>query len=168
MAKTMRNVVITAVLLIALAGAACALVVTGGCSNAFSFLGSANPFAGAQVAATNALIDQSGIKTRIESELYAHVDQLSQETGIPTDVLNAGIESLAIQDWEAVEKPANATETANFSVNADGTPVNITTYDDTSIVTVKAYGIEATLGIPESAQQYSEYLPYLEYLQQMQ
>ncbi len=165
MAKTMRNVVIAAILMIVIAGGACALVVTGGCSSAFNFLGTSNPFSGAQVAAQNTLIDQLGVKDRIESELYSHVNEISEATGIPAPVLNAGIAQLDIQDWEAVEKPANAKETSNFTVDADGTPVSVTTYDDTSIVTVEAYGQEVTLGIPESAQTYSDFLPYLQYLQ---
>ena len=168
MAKTMRNVVITAILLIAVAAGACALVLTGGCSKVFGFLGSSNPFAGAQVAATNAIIDQAGVKDRVESELYGHAEQISAKTGIPVEVVNAGIASLDIQNWEAVEKPAGVTETANFTVEADGTPISVTTYDQTDIVTIGVFGQEVTMAIPDSAQAYSDYLPYLQYLAAMQ
>ncbi len=168
MVKTMRNVVITAILLIVVAIGASALVMTGGCSKAFSFLGSANPFAGAQVAATNALIDQSGVKDRVESELYSHANLISEKTGLPVEAVNAGIASLDVQNWEAVEKPTGVTETANFTVEAEGTPISVTTYDNTGIVTVEVYGQEVTLAVPESAQAYSEYLPYLQYVAAMQ
>ena len=81
----------------------------------------------------------------------------------PVEVLNAGIDDLAIQEWEAVEKPANAVATGSYSVDAAGTQVGITTYDDTSIVGVSAYGIDATLGVPESAQPYTALIPLLDY-----
>ena len=163
MAKTMRNVVITAILLIAAAGVACAMVLTGGCSKAFSFLGGANPFADAQAAATNAVIDQSGIKDRIENELHAQAQQIADDYGIPIEVLNAGIDDLAIQDWKAVEKPEGVTETGRYEVNADGTAIGITTYNDSSIVGVNAYGLETTLSVPESAQPYASLIPLLEF-----
>lgn len=163
MAKTMRNVVITAILLIAIAIGASALVLTGGCTAAFSFLGNANPFSGAQVAATNLAIDQLGIKDRINSELHARAQQAADEYGIPIEVLNAGIDDLAIQDWEAVEKPAGVVETGNYKVDANGTSVGITTYDDASVVGVSAYGIDTTLAVPESAQPYTSLIPLLDY-----
>lgn len=166
MARTMRNIVLTAILLIALAAAACALVLTGGCSNAnLPSLDKLNPFESAKATAANAIIDSSGIKDRVESELHAHADDIAAQAGIPVAAVNEGIEDLAVQDWQAVEKPASATETASYSIEADGTPVDITTYDDESIVTVEAYGQEVTLEVPESARQFAEYLPLLEHLQ---
>lgn len=166
MARTMRNIVLTAILLIALAAAACGLVLTGGFSNVnLPSLGDLNPFAGAKATATNALIESSGIKDRVDSELRAHADDIAAQTGVPIEMVNAGIDELAVQDWQATEKPATAVETATYSVEADGTPVDITTYDDESIVTVEAYGQEVTLAVPESAQQFADYLPLLESLQ---
>lgn len=161
MAKTMRNVVITAILLIVIAGFACWMVLTGGCSNIA--IGEFKPFSGAQVAATNTLIDVSGIKDRIETELYAQANRVSEQYGIPVEVLNGAIEDLAIQEWEAVEKPDNATEKGSYTVDANGTQVGITTYDDPSIVGVEAYGLETTLGVPESAQPYTALIDLLEY-----
>ncbi len=160
MAKTMRNVVITAILLIAIAGAACWLVLTGGCSNLA--LGDFKPFAGAQVAATNTLIDVSGVKDRIDSELRSRAQQVSDTYGIPVEIMDAAIDDLAIQEWKAVEKPETVKETGTYSVDANGTEIGITTYDDTGYVGVDAYGIEATLGVPESAQPYVELIPLLE------
>lgn len=166
MARTMRNIVLTAILLIALAAAACGLVLTGGFGNVgLPSLGDLNPFAGAKATATNALIESSGIKDRVDSELRAHANDIAAQTGIPIETVNAGIDELAVQDWQATEKPATAVETATYSVEADGTPVDITTYDDESIVTVEAYGQEVTLAVPESAQQFADYLPLLESLQ---
>lgn len=163
MAKTMRNVVITAILLIVIAVGASAMVMMGGCSSAFSFLGSANPFPGAQAAATNLAIDQLGIKDRIESELHTQAQNIADEYGVPIEVLNAGIDDLAIQDWKAVAKPESVTETGNYQVDANGTSVGITTYDDNSIVGVSAYGVDATLEVPESARPYTALIPLLEF-----
>lgn len=162
MAKTMRNVVITCIMLIAIAAVACALVLNGGLSN-MNIPGIGNPFAGAQTTAANVLIDTSGIKDRIEAELYSRVDEVSAQTGIPAETLEAGIADLAIQDWKAIEKPAAATAAGNFSVNAGGTQIDVTTYADPSFVTVNAYGQEVTLTVPESARQYADYLPLLQY-----
>lgn len=161
MAKTMRNVVITAILLIVIAGFACWMVLTGGCSNIG--IGDFKPFSGAQAAATNTLIDVSGIKGRIETELYAQADRVSAEYGIPVEVLDGAIEDLAIQEWEAVEMPDNITEKGNYTVDANGTQVGITTYDDPGYVGVNAYGIETTLAVPESAKPYTELIDLLEY-----
>ena len=163
MAKTMRNVVITAVALILIAAGACALVLTGGCSSMFGFLGGSNPFPSAQVAATNALIDQSGVKDRVENALHAQAQEVADEYGIPIEILEAGIEDLAIQEWEAVEKPADAAETGTYTVDADGTQVEITTYDDPNYLGVKAYGLETTMGVPESALPYTALIPLLEF-----
>ncbi len=166
MARTMRNIVITCILLIVLAGAACMLVLNGDkVGSAFSTLSQLNPFSGAQTAATNALIDSSGMKDRVESELYAHADAIAARTGMPVEAVNEGIGSLAIQDWQAVEKPRDSSETGSYSVNADGTQVGVTTYADPSIVTVEAYGQEVTLAIPESAQDYLYLLPLIEQMQ---
>lgn len=167
MAKTMRNIVITCILLIVLAGAACALVVTGGCSaTANNPLAALLP-ANVQTDATNALIDASGIKDHIETELRSRADEIAEQTGIPVSVLDYGIDTLDIQNWEATEKPTadEATATGTYSFDADGTPVDITTYDDTSVVTVSAYGQELTLAVPESAQQYVYLIPLAEALQ---
>lgn len=163
MAKTMRNIVITAIALIAIAVGASALVLTGGCSAAFSFLGSSNPFAGTQAAATNLVIDQLGVKDRIESELHAYAQQAAQDYGIPVEILDAAIDDLAIQDWKAIEKPEGITQTGAYKVEASGTPVDITTYDDASVVGVGAYGLEATLSVPESARAYTSLIPLLEF-----
>ena len=159
MAKTMRNVVITAIFLIVVAGAACWMVLTGGCTAAFAFLGDSNPFASAQVATANMAIDQLGIKERIDSELRSHAQEIANATGIPVEILNAGIDDLAIKDWKAVEKPSGVTETGKYSIDANGTQVGITTDDDSSVVGVEAYGVEATLGVPESARPYTALIP---------
>ncbi len=163
MSKTMRNVIITCILLIAAAGCACALVLGGGCSS-LGLPSITNPFSSAKVAATNAIIDSSGIKDRVESELYAHVNEISAYTGLPAEAIEEGISTLAIKEWKAVEKPAGASETGNYSIGTDDTQVGVTTYDDPSVVTLQAYGQEITLSIPDSVQQYSSYLSYLGYL----
>lgn len=165
MGKTMRNIVITCIALILVAALACAAILSGGCSGAKALLaGTANPFASLQTAATGLLVDATDARGHIESQLYAHVDQASALTGIPASEIEAGIESLDIQDWQVVEKPAESHAAGSFSASADGVQVGITTYDDPSIVTVEAYGQEVTFEIPDSAQDYLPYLRYLDYL----
>jgi hypothetical protein len=139
---------------------------SGGCSATESILGGNNPLSAAQVSTTNALIDQLGIKDRIEDELYSHVDEISGYTGIPTYLVEQGIETLNIQDWEVVEKPSasEAVETGTYSLDVDGTPVEVTTYEDAGVVTVEAYGQEMTFAVPESAQDYLYLLPMVETL----
>ena len=163
MAKTMRRVVITAIVLIVIAVGASALVLTGGCSQAFNFLGASNPFPGVQAAATNTLIDQLGIKDRIESELHKAAQQIADEYGVPIEILDKGISDLAVHEWKAVEKPAGVTETGKYEVDANGTPVGITTYNDPSVVGVSAYGLDATLEVPESARPYTALIPLIEF-----
>ena len=172
MAKTMRNIVITCILLIVLAVCASAIVMSGGCSTTGDnplarILAGENPFQSARTDAINTLIDVSGVKDRIESELQARAEELSEETGLPLPILEYGIETLAIQDWEATEKPTEdqASETGTYSVVADGTPLDITAYDDPSYITVTVYGQEITLAVPESAQPYVYLLPLLEFVE---
>ena len=167
MAKTMRNVVITAILLIAIAVGASAMVLMGGCSSAFSFLGSANPFPGAQAAATNLAIDQLGIKDRIESELHAQAGKISEQTGLPVEVVNSGIEMLDIEDWEVTTLPADAVSVGTFETDYKGKTVKVTTYEDASYVTVDAYGQSITFNVPESAQTFTEMAPYLQSAQDL-
>ena len=159
MAKTMRNIVITCVVLIVIAVGASALLLTGGCGKMAS-----DPLGQTRADAVNAVIDSSGIKQRIDSELRSHATDLATQVGISPSLAEGVVDSIAVEDWKAVPLPDSAKATDNFTVEADGTPVEITTYDDTSIVTVEAYGQEVTFEVPESARAYVPYVTYLQYV----
>ncbi len=115
----------------------------------------------AKVAATNAAIDASGIKTKVKDAIDARKGDIAAATGLTTDQVDAAVGSLDIDSWQAASLPSGATATATTSGSYAGVDGTITTYDDPGYVTVEAYGQEVTLSVPESAQQY---LPFLNYL----
>ena len=158
MTKTFKRIIFTCVLLIALAGAATALVVTGGCA-ADGFLGDVRN------GAVNTFLDATGIKDRIDAELRARAGEIAADMGLSEEAADAFVDSLAISEWEAATLPADATETGTYSVDIEGTPTEITTYDDSGYVTLGAYGQKVTLAVPESAQIYVPFLQYLQYAQ---
>lgn len=160
MAKTMRNVVIACIALIAIAAGLSVLVLTGGCSNSAS-----DPLAQTRADLVNAALDATGVKDRLDTELRAHAGELAEQYGVPAEMADAVVDTINVKEWQAVPLPEDAVETARFTVDADGTPIEITTYEDTSIVTLGAYGQEATFEAPESAQPYTPFLRYLGDLQ---
>lgn len=72
--------------------------------------------------------------------------------------MDAVIDGLDIDSWEAVQKPSGLAETDELSYDYGGTQVSATLYDDPGYVTVDVDGQEVTLKIPESASQYLQYL----------
>ena len=157
MTKTFKRIVIAGIAFIILAVAASALVVTGGCSTNAS-----NPVEGAKNSTLNAVIDASGIKGKVDSELRSKAGEIAGQVGIPQSTVDSFVDGLAIEDWQVTSLPSSATETGTYSVDADGTPAQITTYDDPSIVTINAYGQSITMEIPESAQSYVSLIGYLQ------
>ena len=155
--KTAVRIVTVALLLILIAGAACAVLVT--CT-------ANTPFEGARVTAINTFLEKTGAKTRIaktriESELHAQAGKISEQTGLPVEVVNSGIEMLDIEDWEVTTLPADAVSVGTFETDYKGKTVKVTTYEDASYVTVDAYGQSITFNVPESAQTFTEMAPYL-------
>ena len=150
--RTAVRIVTIALLLILAAGAACAVLVT--CT-------ANTPFEGARVTAINTFLDKTGAKTHIESELHAQAGKISEQTGLPVEVVNSGIEMLDIEDWEVTTLPADAVSVGTFETDYRGKTVKVTTYEDASYVTVDAYGQSITFNVPESAQTFTEMAPYL-------
>lgn len=111
---------------------------------------------------TNAAIDASGIKTKVQDTLDANISTIAAATGLSTEEVNAAVANLNIENWEAASLPANATASSTIEGKYAGVDGTITTYDDAGYVTVEAYGQTVTLAVPDSAQ---AYLPYLSYLQ---
>ena len=150
--RTAVRIVTIALLLILAAGAACAVLVT--CT-------ANTPFEGARVTAINTFLDKTGAKTHIESELHAQAGKISEQTGLPVEVVNSGIEMLDIEDWEVTTLPADAVSVGTFETDYKGKTVKVTTYEDASYVTVDAYGQSITFDVPESAQMFTKMAPYL-------
>ena len=159
MAKTMRRIVIVAILLILIAGAACVALFT--CS-------AGTPLEGARTATLNTVIEQTGVKDRIKTALADKASDIAAEYGVPEELLDAGIDMLAIEDWKVTELPADATVAKTVEMDVGGSPVQVTTYDDKSIVSLRGegklntYGQTITFEVPESAQGLADLLPYLD------
>lgn len=159
MAKTMRRIVIVAVLLIALAAAACFAVYK--CS-------AGTPLEGVRTSALNTLIDQTGIKDKIKSELDRRSQSVAEEYGIPAELAEAGVEMLAIDDWKVVDTPADTEVAKTVELDVKGSPIQVTLYEDPSVVSIRGDGEINTLGqsitfeIPESAQAAVGLLPYID------
>lgn len=124
-------------------------------------LGNANPIDGITTAVQNQVLDRTGIKGKIESELRANEDTIASYTGMTTDQVDAAIDDLDIPDWTATTLPADAVEANTYNGNYGGTEASITTYTDPSYVTVCANDQDITLSVPASAQKYASYLEYL-------
>ena len=157
MAKTMRRVVITAILLIALAGAAVAAVF---------FFGTGTSFEGARTGMINTAIDQLGIKSKLEDSLRQRAANLAEKYGLPSNLFDGVIDELAIKDWKAVDTPTDAKVTKTVEVDVEGSPLQVTLYDDPSFLSIQGsgkintFGQTITLKVPESAQGIAKILPY--------
>lgn len=158
-AKTMRRIVLVAILLIALAAAACA---------ALFVFSSGTALEGARTSALNAIIDTTGVKECIDTELRARASEVADEYGIPRQILDAAVDTLDVKDWQVVNTPEKAAAQEPHEFEVSDSKVEVTTYeDDPSLVTVKSDGQVSTFGqsitfqVPESAQTYTELLPYL-------
>lgn len=151
--KTAVRIVTVALLLILVAGAACAALVT--CT-------ANTPLEGARVTAINTFLDKTGAKAHIEGELHAQADKISEQTGVPVEAVNMGIEMLDIEDWEATTLPADAVSVGTFETDYKGQTVKVTTYEDASYLTVDVYGQSITFDVPESAQMFTKMAPYLD------
>ncbi len=127
-----------------------------------------NPFSllanHAQVTAANAAIDVSGMKDKVASAIEDRKADIAAATGLDESTVDAVVDDLAIDQWEAAVLPEDAVAANTFDGSALGVDGTITTYDDPSYVTVDAYGQTVTLAVPESAQAYVGYLPYVGYL----
>ena len=159
MAKTMRNIVIVAILLIALAAAACFALFT--CS-------AGTPLEGARTSALNTIIDKSGVKDKVKEHLATRSQDLADQYGIPHEVVDMGVDMLAIDDWKVVDTPTDSKVKETVEFDVQGSPVQVTLYDDPSVVSLKGngeintFGQDITFSIPESAQTAVGILPYID------
>lgn len=159
MAKTMRRIVIVAILLIALAGIACFALLN--CS-------AGTPLESARTATLNTIIDQTGVKDRIKTELANKAGDIASEYGVPEEILDAGIDMLAIDDWKVVDTPSKAKVDKTVEMDVGESVVQVTTYDDDSIVSIKGdgklntFGQTITFEVPESARGAANLLSYID------
>ena len=156
MTATFKRIIIAAVALIAIAGAACALVMSCGHSTADG------PINQMRNGAVNTVLDLTGIKGRLDSELRSRAGEVAERMGVSQAVANSIVDSLAIEEWQAVTLPPSAKRSGSFNVEAQGISAQVTTYDDPSVITVEAFGQAITFEVPESARTYMPFLKYLE------
>ena len=159
MRKTMKRIVVTAIVLILLAGIACVAVMA---SNPNS------PLHNARITALNTVIDATGIKDHLRGELETRAKAAAEEYGIPQEVIDEGIDMLAIEDWRVVDNPDSTTINKTVEMDINGSLLQVTTYDDESVISIKGEGNINTFGqtisfsVPESARGLSNLLPYIE------
>lgn len=144
-----------------------AFVVIAGAAFAIgAFLGSQgngdDPLSSVLNSSLNAAIDSSGAKDKIESALYDNVDTIAKKTGLKKSQVKKKIENLDISNWKATNLPSDAKEKGTETINYNGSPTKVTTYDDPSIVTIDTNGVAVTFEVPESAQGSLDYLKYLQ------
>ena len=157
MAKTMRRIVITAILLIALAGVAVAGVY---------LYSSGTAIEGVRTNLLNSAIEQFGLKDQIEGNLRQRATSLAEEYGLPSDLFDGVIDSLAIDQWKVVDTPTDTASTKTVELDVEGSPIQVTLYDDPSYIsirgegTINTFGQTITLEVPESAQSITGLLPY--------
>lgn len=102
--------------------------------------------------ALNTVVDASGLKLEVEEALRSNTESISDRLNISESQVNAAIDMLDIESWEATTLPEGAVESNSCVVNHEGTDINITTYVDSSYVTVGKNGQDITFAIPENAQ----------------
>ena len=115
----------------------------------------------AKTDAVNTALDASGVKDIIQNALESNKESIASALGISVQDAQSVIDDLDIESWSVTTLPDDAQETSSYSASVDGTSATVTLYDDSSYVTVEAYGQSITLSVPESAQGYLSYLSYI-------
>lgn len=111
--------------------------------------------------ALNAVVDASGIKSTVQNELDAHLDEIASAAGITHAQAREAVDALDVNSWSVADLPSEAAAAATYSAAAAGVDAEITLYDDPGYVTVEAYGQTLTFAVPESAQDYASLLAAL-------
>ena len=106
----------------------------------------------------NAIMDTTDIKGQVQSAIESNKDSIAAAMGVPSSMVDAAVENLAIDEWQAASLPSDATAVGTVNGSSMGIDGAITTYDDPSYITLEAYGQNVTLAVPESAQQYLQLL----------
>ena len=115
----------------------------------------------AKVNATNAALDASGVKTKLQNALESSAATIAAKTGLSETQVDGAIADLNIESWQAAVLPSSAVVKSTYATSYQGTDATVTTYEDPTYVTVSSMGQEITLSVPESAQNGLNYLAYL-------
>ena len=150
--KTMVRIVALAIILILAAGVACFALVT--CD-------SSAPFDNWRANAINTILDKTGLKERVDTALREKARAIAEENGIPSELLETGVDMLDIPNWKAAELPSGTKKDSTFTLDYDGHDITVTTYDDPSYVTLGAFGQEVTFDVPDSAETFTTLAPLL-------
>ena len=110
---------------------------------------------------TNAAIDVTGVKERVDSALRENAGRIAEKTGLPESQIEGIIDDLDVRSWEATSLPDDAVAQGSAQLSYGGLSGIITTYDDPSVITVDAGAGAVTLKIPSSAQGYIGFLEFL-------
>jgi len=151
MTSTFKKIIATGIFLIVLAGAAVALVMSGGCSASHGN----EPIDDFKNGIVNGIIDITGVKGTLDSELRKRTGALASQLGISESAADGIVDSLAIKEWKATTLPAGVQERSTNTIETERITADVTTYDDPSYVTISAYGVGITLEVPESARTYT-------------
>lgn len=116
---------------------------------------------GAKASVANLALDAADVKGRVKSALDENREAISQATGLSPEEVDAAVEELDIDGWQATPLPADARKTGEVEGTYAGIDGTVTTYEDPGYVTLEAYGQTVTLAVPESAQKYIAYLQAL-------
>lgn len=146
-----------AILLIALAAAACFALYN--CS-------AGTPFESVRTSALNTVIDQSGVKEKIKNQLDQKASSLAERYGLPAELADTGVDMLEVDKWKVVDTPDESTVKKTVEFDIKGSPVQVTLYDDPSVISVEGngeintYGQKISFEVPASAQAVVGMLPY--------
>lgn len=102
--------------------------------------------------AANAALDAIGIKGKANEMLHENAGRIAEATGIPKLMVDRMIDELDIESWQLTTLPKSATPTGTTTVDYNGTKLDLTIYDDPSVVTVGTDMGDITLAVPSSVQ----------------
>ncbi len=115
----------------------------------------------AQASVINAALDASGAKTTVQEALESNIGTIASVLGVSLNEASTIVANLDIESWTATSLPSTVSAVSVIDGSSLGIDGSLTLYDDTSYVTVSAYGQTVTFELPESAQDYAAYLALL-------
>lgn len=104
--------------------------------------------------AANAVLRSVDLQSVVESEVDAHMDQITSTLGVSEAQVDAAVDGLDLSSWEVVDTPSGLVSTGTYDTTYDGKAVQVTTYTDSNYVTADLSGTALTFAVPESAQTY--------------
>ena len=155
MGKVIRRIFLVIILV--------ALLVAGGAFALFSCSAS-TPLESARTSALNSAIEALDLKGQIDAKLRARAQELADEYGLPSQLLDGGVDMLAIDEWEVVNTPTDNEVKNVVDLQLDGTDLTVTTYEQPDVISVESsgnintFGQTITFSVPESAQGISNVL----------